>query len=57
MTLIQDLALTVTLKHGRRLRGNWGDGPPKIWGGGRPMHPSPNISRSTVIGYETQYEL
>ena len=25
------------------------DGPPKFEVGGRPMHPSPNISRSSVI--------
>jgi len=29
--------------HGRRLRGDWEDGRPKIWGGGRPMYSSPNI--------------
>jgi len=24
--------------------------PQKIWGGGRPMHPSPNIWRNNVTG-------
>ena len=37
---------------GRRLHGGdlegWGTVPSKIWGGGRPMHPSPNILRSSV---------
>jgi len=30
---------------------------PKILGGGRPMHPSPNILRTTVSGCEEKYEL
>jgi len=33
--------LNVAAHHRRRLRGNWGDGPSKIWGGGQPMHPPP----------------
>ena len=35
--------------NGRRPRG-LGDGSDKIWGGARPMHLSPNIWRSSVIG-------
>jgi len=36
--------------HGRRHRGDWGDGPPKFEVRRRPMHPSPNIWSSAVIG-------
>src|SRR6218665_2663574 len=43
--------------HGRRLREDWGTVPPKFEVRGRPMHPSPNILRSTVIGCEAKYEL
>jgi len=43
------------LRTGGDLRG-LEDGPPKIWGGGRPRHLFPNISRSTV-GCEANYEL
>ena len=35
---------------------DWGDGPPNIWGGGRP-NVSPTILRSIVIGCEAKYEL
>ena len=35
-----------------------GDGPPKIWGGGRPMHPSPQyFEKYSVMGCEAKYEL
>src|SRR6218665_1873759 len=54
------LCLCLTLYHGRRRRFRrtaWGeDGPPKMLST-RPMHPSPNISRSTAIGCEAKYEL
>jgi len=30
--------------------GEWGDGPPKFELAGRPMHWSPNIWRSSVVG-------
>ena len=43
--------------HGRRLRENWGDGSQKIRGGGRPMHPSPIIWGSAVIGCEAKYKM
>src|SRR6218665_626574 len=42
---------------GRRLRGDWGDGSPKFEVGGRPVHPSPNILRSSVIGCVRKYEV
>jgi len=43
---------------GRRLRGRgMGGSLQRKWGGGRPTHPCPNISRSTVIGCEAKYEL
>ena len=35
---------------------DWGRSP-KFEGGRRPMHPSPNISRNTVIGCEAKYEV
>src|SRR6218665_3253699 len=38
--------------HGRRL----GD-PPKFEVGKRPIHPSPNILRSTVMGCEAKYKM
>src|SRR6218665_604450 len=42
--------------HGWRL--GWTGGVPrKFEGGRRPMHPSPNISRNTVIGCEAKYEV
>jgi len=37
--------------------GELGDGPPSLRWGGRPMHPSPNSSRSSVIGCARKYEL
>ena len=38
--------------------GGLADGPPNLrFGGGRPMYPSPNISRSSVIGCVTKYEV
>src|SRR6218665_2614335 len=46
--------------HGRRRMGDWGDGSPQNcrWGtDASPMHPSPNILKSTVIGCEAKYEL
>ena len=42
---------------GGDLGGAWGTGPSKIWGGGQPMHPSPNIPRSSDIGCVVKYEL
>ena len=42
--------------HGRRLRENWGDGPPKFEMGDGPCIRL-NILRSTVIGCEAKYEL
>jgi len=42
--------------HGGDL-GDWGKRCPNIWGWGRPMHPSPNILRSSVIGCVEMYEL
>src|SRR6218665_2799545 len=44
-------------RHGRRLRGDCGDGPPKFEEEGRSMHPSLNILRTTVIGCKAKYEL
>ena len=44
-------------KHGRRLSGTEGDGPPKFEVGDGPCICAPNISRSTVIGCEAKYEL
>jgi len=41
---------THALIHGRRLRGRWGNGPPKIWGGGRPMHPSSQYLEKLFCG-------
>jgi len=37
--------------------GELGDGPPKFEVGRQPMHPSPNISRSSVIGCVRKCEL
>src|SRR6218665_2605376 len=51
--LIQHIDINI----GGDLRGAGGKGPSKIGGGGRPMHPSPNISRSNVIGCVVKYEL
>ena len=48
---------SITRGHGRRLKEDWGDGPPKVRGGGRPMHSSLNISRSSVIGCVAKYEV
>jgi len=44
--------LTPGRLHGRRLRGDWGDGPSKkfTWGDGPCIRPL-NISRSSVTGY------
>ena len=43
--------------HGRRLRGGLGErSPQKSLGGGTPMYPPPNISRSCV-SESTNYEL
>ena len=42
---------------GGDLGGTGGTVSPKFEVGGRPMYPSPNISRSTVIGCEAKYEL
>lgn len=39
----------MTVSHGRSLRGDWGT-VPQILGVGRIMLPSPNISKSSVIG-------
>jgi len=36
--------------------GGTGGTVPQILGGGRPMHPSSNISRSSVIGCVWKYE-
>src|SRR6218665_1286526 len=51
LSSVEEHRPTVCLGHGRRL----GDGPPKISDGGRPMHPSPNILRTSVIGCEAKY--
>src|SRR6218665_1199259 len=42
------IKLFIKYAHGRRLRGNWEDGPPQSLRWGRPMHSSPNI-------WETRY--
>ena len=43
--------------HRRRLRGDWGDAPQKIRGGGDGQCiRSPNILRSSVIGCVSKYE-
>ena len=52
-----DMQYKVGYTHGLRLRGNWGDGFPKIWNGDGPCIRPPNILRSTVIGCEAKYEL
>jgi len=41
----------------RILRRGLEDGPPNNLRWGQPMHPSPNIWRSSVIGSVTKYEL
>jgi len=49
--------VTFRHEHVRRLKESGGRSPQKCEVGGRLMHPSPNISRSTVIGCEAKYEL
>src|SRR6218665_3328964 len=43
-------------KQGRRPRGDWGTVPQKFEVGGRPMHWSPNILRSSVVRCACKYE-
>jgi len=45
------------IDRGLRLSGTGGRSPKKFEVGGSPMHPSPNILRTSVIGCEAKYEL
>src|SRR6218665_1752075 len=44
-------------EHGRRLRGDWGDSPPKFEAGDGPCIRPPYISRSSFIGWVGKYEV
>ena len=46
----------MAFKQGRRPRGNWGDGPPKCEVGDGPCNGSPNILRSSVVGWARKLE-
>src|SRR6218665_1939842 len=43
-------------QQGEKPRGDWGMVPQKFEVGGRPMHSSPNILRSSVVGCARKYE-